>query len=289
MNIGMRCARNRVLVGLLGLAFALPSFAQAPATVPTSVNAGLVIDAAGPEQRRSLNAIYLIECPNVGSGSGFLLDTGIIVTNVHVIATCTEQDLVGISTANRTVRFSRIVRDAGRDIALLVPTGKLMGGLKLAAKDSPVPGTIVSTWGYPFLYNGISPLLSVGYVSGYRTDMSSNKPVKHIVVNGAFNHGNSGGPLLISHDNEVIGVVVLTYNFYPAEVKQAIDGLMKQKFGLMVGTVTYPDGKTEQLSEAYVTAIVLDEFYQKTQVMIGEAVAGSEVTAVIKAHSSELQ
>jgi hypothetical protein len=83
-------------------------------------------------------------------------------------------------------------------------------------------------------------------------------------------------------------VVVLTYNFYPAEVKEAIDGLMKTKFGLMVGTVTYPDGKTEQLSEAFVTAMVLNEFYQKIQVMIGEAVAGSEVETVIKAHSSEL-
>jgi len=139
------------------------------------------------------------------------------------------------------------------------------------------------------LYNGISPLLSVGYVSGYREDTSSGKSVKHIVVNGAFNHGNSGGPLLISHDNEVIGVVVLTYNFYPPEVKDFIDGLMKHKnMGVMIGAVTHPDGSTEQLSESYFTGVVLDEFYQKTQVMIGEAIASSEVAAMMKDHSSEL-
>lgn len=290
MNTQISSFAMSLFLGFLSLAYGLPIFAQAPVAVTTSVNAGLVIDAAGPEQRRSLGAIYLIECPNVASGSGFLLDTGIIVTNVHVVATCTEQNLVGISTANKPVKFSRIIRDAGRDIALLVPAEKLPGGLKLAVKDTPVPGTSVSTWGYPFLYNGISPLLSVGYVSGYREDTSSGKAVKHIIVNGAFNHGNSGGPLLISHDNEVIGVVVLTFNFYPNEVKQAIDVLMNQKgWGVMSGMVTHPDGSKEQVSEAYLTALVLDEFYQKTQVMIGEAVAGSEVATVIKEHSSDLQ
>ena len=220
---------------------------------------------------------------------GFLLDTGVIVTNVHVVATCMEQTLSGISTANKRVKFSRIIRDADRDLALLVPVEKLTGGLKLAANASPVPRTIVSTWGYPFGYDGISPLLSVGYVSGYREDTSSGKAVKHIVVNGAFNHGNSGGPLMVSHDNEVVGVVVLTYNFYPPEVRQFIDGLMKHKdSGFMIGTLTHPDGSKEELSEAYITALILDEFYQKTQVMIGEAIAGSEVAAVIKGHSAEL-
>jgi len=288
MDIGISWVRKSALVGFLSLIFGLPTFAQTPVIVPTSVNAGLVIDAAGPEQRKSLNAIYLIACPNVGFGSGFLLATGIIVTNVHVVATCTEQTLVGISTANKQVKFSRIIRDPGRDLALLVPAEKLPNGLKLAGADSPVPGTTVSTWGYPFGYNGISPLLSVGYVSGYRDDTSSGKTVKHIVVNGAFNHGNSGGPLLISHNNEVIGVVVLTFHFYPPEVKQIIDALSTQESGMYMGTLTRPDGSREPLSEARVTAIVLNEFYEKTQVDIGEAIASSELAAMIKEHSSEL-
>jgi hypothetical protein len=276
----MRMPTNSVLLACLNLTCGLAAFAQTPVTVPTSVNAGLVIDAAGPEQRKSLNAIYLIACPNVGFGSGFLLDTGIIVTNFHVVATCTEQTLVGISTANKQVRFSRIVRDAARDLALLVPTEKLANGMKLAAQDNPVPGTIVSTWGYPFGYNGISPLLSVGYVSGYREDSSSGKAVKHIVVNGAFNHGNSGGPLLVSHNNEVIGVVVLTFHFYPPEVKQIIDALGKVNFGIMMGTLTRPDGSKQDLSESLVTSIVLNEFYEKTQVDIG----GSDIEFGVGRH-----
>jgi S1-C subfamily serine protease len=289
MNIKINGFVKGVMLGFLSFIFWTPAFAQAPVAVPTSVDAGLVLDAAGPEQRQSLAAIYLIACPDVGFGSGFLLDSGIIVTNAHVVATCTEQTLFGISTSNKRVKFSHVIPDVGRDLALLVPAEKLTGGLKLALKDNPVPGAFVSTWGYPFGYNGISPLLSVGYVSGYRVDTSSGKPVKHIIVNGAFNHGNSGGPLLMSHEKEVIGVVVLTFHFYPAEVKQIIDALGKQQSGLQMGTLTRPDGSKESLSEARLTAMVLDEFYQKTQVMIGEAVAGSEVAATMKEHASELQ
>jgi S1-C subfamily serine protease len=203
--------------------------------------------------------------PDVGFGSGFLLESGIVATNAHVVATCTEKTLIGISTANTRVRFSRVISDKVRDLALLVPAEKLTGGFRLAPQDSPEPGTIVSTWGYPFGYNSTSPLLSVGYVSGYRADNSSGKPVKHIVVNGAFNHGNSGGPLLIARGNQVIGIVVLTFHFYPPEVKQLIDVLSGQKSGIIAATTTMPDGRKDYLSEAQVTGMLLNEFYQKTQ------------------------
>jgi hypothetical protein len=146
----------------------------------------------------------------------------------------------------------------------------------------------VSTWGYPFGYNGVTPLLSVGYVSGFREVNSDHgKVVKHIVVNGAFNHGNSGGPLLIARDNQVIGIVVLTFNFYPAGVKKIIDTLSSQNSGLRY-TSNQPDGTKRNFSEAQLTAAVLDEFYQKTQVMIGEAIAASELAAMLKEHASEL-
>jgi hypothetical protein len=271
----------------VSLAFGRTTSAQGQTAVPTTVSAGLVLDAAGVEQRKSLNAIYLIVCPGVGAGSGFLLDRGIVVTNVHVVATCTEQTLVGITTSSQQVKFSKIIQDAGRDLALLVPEHELTGGLKLATKDNPEPGTVVSTWGYPFVYNGATPLLSVGYVAGYRSDTSSRAAVKHIIVNGAFNHGNSGGPLLVSHDNQVIGVVVLTFNFYPPEVKEIIDGFSKMNSGMMLQT-NNPDGSHGLVSEAQLTAMVLSEFYQKTQVMIGEAIAASELAAVIRQHSSDL-
>jgi Trypsin-like peptidase domain len=246
------------------------------------------MDAAGPEQRKSLGAIYLIVCPATGAGTGFLLDSGLVVTNAHVVGTCGETELLGITSTNQRIRFKKIVADQVRDLAILVPELNLGSGFRLAAKDNPVPGTTVSTWGYPLLYNGASPLLSVGYVSGYRGDDSHGASVKHIVVNGAFNHGNSGGPLLVSHNNEVIGIVVLTYHFYPPLVKQIIDSMAKQEFGLMLGTRTTADGQTHQVSEAQLTAMVLDEFYEKTQVMIGEAISVSELRAMLRERSADL-
>jgi S1-C subfamily serine protease len=182
------------LLSLGGLAAAQNPQSQ----IPTSVDSSLVFDAAGPEQRKSLSAILLIVCPNVGAGTGFLLDSGVVVTNAHVVSTCTEGNLEARTGSNRVLHFSKVIKDQVRDLALLLPTEKLENGLKLAKNDSPQPGTEVTTWGFPFLYDQTSPLLSVGYVSGFRKVGQNDRPVKHIVINGAFNHGNSGGPLLIS-------------------------------------------------------------------------------------------
>jgi hypothetical protein len=247
------------------------------------------MDAAGPQQRSFLDAVYLIVCPtDRAAGTGFLLKNGVIVTNSHVVGGCGAETLFAISNTNAHLQFSKIINDKERDLALIVPSAHLSHGLVLSAHDTPEPGTTVSTWGYPLLYNGTTPLLSVGYISGFRTDQSYGKPVKHIIVNGAFNHGNSGGPLFLARNNEVIGVVVLTFHFYPPEVRQLIDGLASQGWGVMMGTRTLPNGQTQQVSEAQITAYVLDEFYQKTQVMIGEAIAASEVWSLLKEHKTEL-
>jgi S1-C subfamily serine protease len=285
------------------LAAVVTTLAQEAVTIPTSINAAPVIDAAGPEQRKSLSSIFLIVCPGVDAGTGFALESGLVVTNAHVVGTCSELSLVGMSSSSQTITFSQIIKDSDRDLALLVPREKMLGGFKLAARDNPEPGTTVSTWGYPFLYNGVSPLLSVGYVAGYRdyspgqnTGKTPNteadgtptsKTVKHIIVNGAFNHGNSGGPLLVSHASEVIGIVVLTHTFYPTEVQDAIDYLQTQKSGLQL-TRTRPGGQPENISESQLTASILNEFYQKTQVMIGEAISASELRAFIHEKNSEL-
>lgn len=288
--------RCLVAYALVGTSMFSSARSQPPASVPISVDASMLLDAAGPEQRKSLGAIYLIVCPNeggngFGAGSGFLLDTGVLVTNSHVVGDCTEKNLFAIGTDNQRLTFSHIINDTERDLALLIPASKLSGGLKLADIDGPEPGTLVSTWGYPFVYNGASPLLSVGYVAGYRNFQKApnSKSVKHIIVNGAFNHGNSGGPLLIARDNAVIGVVVLTFSFYPPQLQAIINGLLNQKNGFQIGTVTNPDGTRTQVSEAQVTGAVLQEFYNKTQVVIGEAIASSELGAVLKEHASELK
>lgn len=283
--------RSSLLLIILSSAIALVAQTDVPTTVPTSVNATIVLDAAGPDQRKALKDIYLIACPTgTGAviGTGFLIDSGIIVTNAHVVGTCDDKTLFGISTTSDKIHFNNIIKDTTRNLALLLPSIPIKGGFKLAVGESIEPGTEVSTWGYPFYYNGISPLLSVGYISGYRLADDNGGSVKHIIVNGAFNHGNSGGPLLVSRQAGVIGIVVSTSHFYSQQLKDIIDGLLKQQSGLMVGTRTDSDGSKHEMSEAQVTATALNEFYEKTQVMISEAIAVSELKAFMEARKEEL-
>jgi hypothetical protein len=287
MTNASRLPLSIIIIALTALNY--PIYAQAPLQVPTSVDSRLLMDVAGPEQRNFLDAVYLIICPaDNAAGTGFLLQTGALVTNSHVVGNCREDTLYAITNKNEHLKFRKVISDKGRDLALLIPESHLAHGLALSAAPLPKPGTPVSTWGYPLLYNGTTPLLSVGYVSGFRTDESNGTPVKHIVVNGAFNHGNSGGPLFVARSSEVIGVVVLTFHFYPPEVRQIIDALHGAQSGLIMGTIRRPDGQNQTISEAQVIAMVLDEFYQKTQVMIGEAIAGSEVSSFIAEHRAEL-
>lgn len=262
---------------------------ETPASIPakTSISSAVVLDAAGEEQRQAIKSVYLILCRSDNSaGTGFLLSNGLMVTNAHVVGTCNKDSLEAISPLNEKVVFSQIETDSGRDLALLKPSKALKGGLEIdQTSRDPVPGTTVSTWGYPLLYNGISPLLSVGYVAGFRQDAT----VKHIVVNGAFNHGNSGGPLLASHSKKVIGVVVSTYHFFPKEIDFAIQRFKKSESGMSTGfTTTDANGATVQLLDMQVVGIILEEFYRKTQVVIGEAISASELRAFLAEKSASL-
>jgi len=280
-----------VLVFILAAFSVVSAEAQA---VPdnASVAAGPVLDAAGPRQRVAIRSVYLVSCAKDNiAGTGFLLSNGLIVTNHHVIGTCEASELLVISSSSKRVTVTQRIFDEDRDLALLKPSEKLSGGLELAAVADPLPGTAVSTWGYPFLYNGYYPLLSVGYIAGYRDELRpGSKKVKRIIVNGAFNHGNSGGPLLIAQDNKVIGVVVATYHFFPEYVDTTIKTMKEPHGGIFTGafSVTDANGKRTSLSDQQVVGIILEQFYEKTQVMIGEAISASELRHFMAERKKEL-
>ncbi|MGO4514577.1 serine protease [Terriglobus sp. 2YAB30_2] len=282
------------IVLCLGFTLCLNSDAQdnqQATPILTSVDTKLLLDAAGPTQRASLQNVYLIGCQKgkmISFGSGFLLNNGVLVTNAHVVNDCTGQQLAGISTSNKEITFSNTILDNVRDLAILIPSKAISGGYALGADVTPEAGTRVDFWGYPFGYNGTFPLLGVGYVAGYRTSRDNGGSVKHLVVNGAINHGNSGGPLLVSQQNEVIGVIVLTFHFYPPEVRQIIDAMAANSGSGVVYNYTRPDGTKGGLMEAQLTAAVLDEFYNKTQIDIGEAITASELRQFMQEHVADL-
>ncbi len=258
-----------------------------PETTPTAVQ--WTLDAAGPTQRGAIKSVFLMYCPKTKmKGTGFLLSDGLIVTNNHVVEGCTAGEIKANPFGAQEFGFERMATDKDVDLALLRPSKHLDGGLELGSDLDPLLGTSVNTWGFPLIYNGPAPLLSVGYVAGYVKDGESGKEVKHIVVNGAFNPGNSGGPLFLTNSNKVIGVVVAKFHLYPPFVKNAIDALGNNKYGMMYNARD-EHGNPTQVSEAQVVGEILDQFYKTTQVMIGEAISVSELRAFLKKKKADVQ
>jgi hypothetical protein len=262
---------------------------NAPNQVPIATQ--WLLDAAGPKQRGAIKSVYLLVCPKTNKkGTAFLLKSGTMVTDNHVIEGCSSADLWAMSPMGVRITFSKIVTDQNRDLALLRPTSHLEGGFELSPDESPAVGTTVTTWGFPLIYNGPAPLLSVGSVAGYNDAQVGTTIVKHIVVNGAFNPGNSGGPLLTSSDTQVVGVVVWRMRVLPSWVQTLITGFgHASASACCVATLTLPDGTKKGISSEEASAIVLQQFYDTVQVMIGEATSVSELKAFLKDKEHELQ
>ncbi|MGD0012863.1 MAG: serine protease [Bryobacteraceae bacterium] len=294
----MRC--SIVLAFLLILTSAMAALAQEggrrsgaamdipPAPVESEpVAVKWLMDSLSVNGRETVTSVYLIYCAtNSSKGTGFLLSSGYVVTAHHVIAGCPAEALSAISTrAVRLAVTSIAADDSHRDLAALKVQGTPQTGLKIDTRPLDV-GLQVSTWGHPLGYDGPTPLLAVGYVSGFRADAGtdhSRSPVKHLVVNAAFNPGNSGGPLLMSGEPAVVGVVVSKHAPMSPYLQSEIDVLAQNPYGMMY-VATDPAGNRKQVSEAQIVADVLIYFRSMTQVVIGEAVAADELVAFLNDH-----
>jgi len=240
-----------------------------------------VLDAVGDVGRTAVKSVFMIVCLKTQSkGTGFLLKSGVIITNEHVIQNCKASDIIAISSYGTQIHFKDLIFDSERDIAILTPVIKLRGGLELGNDSALKVGQSVSTWGFPLGYNGPAPLLSVGYLAGFRAYNNSNN-IKHLVVNGAFNPGNSGGPLFASNDNKVIGIVVSKHAPISQFHLSAIKALANNKSGV-VFTTTDQNGNTHSFVESQIVADLLEYFRGLTQVMIGEAISVEELKEYLK-------
>lgn len=224
-------------------------------------------------QRNVVDSVYMITTRDGSKGSGFLLENGYIVTNGHVVGESSIADIFGTSSRGRQIGFTDLTLGTKRDLAVLEPASDLDGGLSLADSDTVDVGSRVETWGYPLGHNGPSPLLSVGYLSGFDQSQSGTK---QLVVNGAFNNGNSGGALFKEGSNEVIGVVVAKHAPLTPFQQNALAMLQQQQSGI-VYTATDASGNEHQFSEAQLVGDILGGFKQLTQVMIGYAIDSSEL------------
>jgi S1-C subfamily serine protease len=156
---------------------------------------GLGVDENGDEVERS-----------VGSGV-VIVDSGIILTNLHVVAHASKLALVFSDGLESEAAVVGLHPD--QDLAVLqaktVPDD-LTAATMRSTKDLALGDDVVAV-GFPF---GIGPSVSAGVVSGLRREYRSPEG-KRVLTNliqfdAAANPGNSGGPL-VTAEGEVVGIV----------------------------------------------------------------------------------
>ncbi len=249
------------------------------------VSTSILLDAVGETGRTAVNSVFMIVGQKTNKkGTGFLIKTGHIITNEHVIRGNNCDEIIAQSSFGKRIRFKKLIYDSNRDIALLEPQNKIIGGLELGSNDSLLTGMSLATWGFPLGYNGPTPLLSVGYLSGFKSyfaDINKTQIVNHLIVNGAFNPGNSGGPLLISNTNKVIGIVVSKHAPISDFHISALEALSNNKSGITFQYTT-SNGEKGLMVESQIVADLLFYFRDLTQVMIGEAISINELYSFLK-------
>ena len=142
------------------------------------------------------------------SGTGVVIvDTGIILTNLHVVQGAKSIKVVFHDGLESDAVLSGMQPE--HDLAVLqartIPDDLYAATLRSTAGLRP--GEPVAAVGFPF---GIGPSVSAGVVSGlareYQTPDGKRVLSNLIQFDAAVNPGNSGGPL-VTPEGEVIGIV----------------------------------------------------------------------------------
>jgi S1-C subfamily serine protease len=178
-----------------------------------------VFDAASPsvvfvtntQLRRQRFSLNVMEIPR-GSGTGFIWDdSGLIVTNFHVVYGANRITIT--LQSNKSYEATVVGSAPEKDIALLridAPDEELKA-LPLGDSSSLAVGRKVLAIGNPF---ALDTTLTVGVVSALGREIKSitNRTIKNVIqTDAAINPGNSGGPLLDSH-GRLIGVNTAIYS-----------------------------------------------------------------------------
>ncbi|MDB5797850.1 MAG: hypothetical protein JWP36_1752 [Paucimonas sp.] len=148
-----------------------------------------------------------------GIGTGVVIvDTGTILTNLHVVA---GAERVQVVFHDGTTSEARVVsRQPENDLAVLQAStlpDDLAAATLRSTGDLALGDRVVAV-GFPF---GIGPSVSAGVISGLRRHYSSpdgDKELHNLIqFDAAANPGNSGGPL-VTMDGAVVGIVTAILN-----------------------------------------------------------------------------
>ena len=136
------------------------------------------------------------------SGTGWFVDSGLIVTSLHVVQGRSEFSVV--TAEGNTLTAQLVNQDTDRDLALLAVDGAAdIPALPMASEEARI-GAAVFTVGFPHPdVMGVKPKLTDGVISA-RSGVQDDPDMYQISV--PVQAGNSGGPLL-DERGYVVGVV----------------------------------------------------------------------------------
>ncbi len=152
-----------------------------------------------------------------GVGSGVvIIDKGVILTNLHVVA---GADRITVTFHDGLEATARVINIQPENDLAVLQASKIPDDMIAATMRSTNdlgPGDKVLAVGFPF---GIGPSASGGVVSGmkrvFRSPEGKQEMSNLIQFDAAANPGNSGGPL-VTMDGEVVGIVTAILNPTPA-------------------------------------------------------------------------
>ena len=241
------------------------------------VSAPMTTDLSGKTADVAFPSVFRIICDGKGEGTGFLHRSGRIITAFHVVEGCSIADIKVLRTVMvspgvmsvKAIGITNVVADTNSDLALLTPDEPVEApSLQITTNLAIRIGSQVCTWGFPGGYTGGAPLLSSGYLAGIQWDALTNgvqRPM--LVVNAAFNGGNSGGPLVDVESGEVMGVVVSKLAPIPPQIQQAIDVLANEHQGMVY---RFANGTNAgSISEAQLVAGLVTYLRTQVQLVIG--------------------
>jgi len=153
-------------------------------------------------------AIKAVTARGEDSGTGIVLnDSGLILTNDHVVAGASSIAAGPGSSSSVTRPATLVGEEANDDLALIRidPSGLGLKPLSVVGSSSVQVGDAVYAIGNPY---GLDETLTRGIVSALGREIAAPDGAKitgAIQTDAALNPGNSGGPLL-NEQGEVIGV-----------------------------------------------------------------------------------
>ena len=172
---------------------------------PLEVPGNAVVQAAVNRAQRSTVRIFGVGCGGVQTGSGFVVGSGLVMTNAHVVAGIQNPQ---VQDAGGQHRSTPVLFDAKLDVAVLRATGLAGGPLPVASREVG-RGQGGAVLGYPG-GGGFSagPAAVLRKFSAVGRDIYGRELTRRDVyqLQASIRQGNSGGPF-VRRDGTVLGVI----------------------------------------------------------------------------------